>query len=76
MIHETERLIRRPFTEDDDANAYEYLHEPTVYCFEDMRVKTLEEAKGLKLLEKHSDKNIIILESGEQADAFLNGKIT
>ena len=30
--------------------------------------------KVLVLLEKYGDKNIIILESREQADAFLNGK--
>ena len=31
--------------------------------------------KVLELLEKYSEKNIIILESREQADAFLNGEI-
>ena len=30
--------------------------------------------KVLKLLEKYSDKNIVILRSREQADAFLNGE--
>ena len=30
--------------------------------------------KVLELLEKYSDKNIVILESGEQADTFLNGE--
>ena len=30
--------------------------------------------KVLELLEKYSDKNIIILRSREQADAFLNGE--
>ena len=30
--------------------------------------------KVLELLEKYSDKNIVILESREQADAFLNGE--
>ena len=30
--------------------------------------------KVMELLEKYGDKNIIILESREQADAFLNGK--
>ena len=30
--------------------------------------------KVLELLEKYSDKNIIVLESREQADAFLNGE--
>ena len=31
--------------------------------------------KVLELLEKYGDKNIIILDSREQADAFLNGEI-
>jgi len=31
--------------------------------------------KVLELLEKYSDKNIIIFDSREQADAFLNGEI-
>jgi len=30
--------------------------------------------KVLELLKKYSDKNIIVLESREQADAFLNGE--
>ena len=30
--------------------------------------------KVIELFEKYSDKNIIILESREQADAFLNGE--
>ena len=30
--------------------------------------------KVIELLEKYSDKNIVILESREQADAFLNGE--
>ena len=30
--------------------------------------------KVLELLEKYSDKNIVLLESREQADAFLNGE--
>ena len=30
--------------------------------------------KVLELLEKHSDKNIVIFKSREQADAFLNGE--
>ena len=45
MILEAERLILRPFTENDAADAFEYLHEPMVHCFEDMRVNTLVDAK-------------------------------
>ena len=33
-----------------------------------------QKSKVLELLKKYSDKNIIILESREQADAFLNGE--
>ena len=45
MILETERLILRPFTEDDVADAFEYLHEPTVHCFACMKTETLDDAK-------------------------------
>lgn len=51
----TERLILRPFTEDDTQDAFEYLHEPTVHCFECMRVNSLEETKKA-VLEKAKDK--------------------
>lgn len=44
-IIETERLILRTFTENDAADAYEYLREPMVHCFECMRVNSLEESK-------------------------------
>ena len=42
---ETKRLILRPFHEGDVQDVYEYLHEPMVHCFEDMRTNSLEEAK-------------------------------
>ena len=42
---ETERLVLRPFNESDAADSYEYLHEPMVHCFADMRTETLAEAK-------------------------------
>ena len=45
MILETERLILRPFIEDDAADAYEYLHEPTVHCFACMKTESLDDAK-------------------------------
>ena len=54
MIIETDRLILRPFTENDAVDAYEYLREPMVHCFEDMRTKTLEEAKKA-VLERAKD---------------------
>ena len=54
MIIETERLILRPFAESDAADAYEYLHEPTVHCFACMKVNSLEEAKKA-VLERAKD---------------------
>ena len=45
MIIETERLILRPFREEDAGDVYEYLKEPAVNCFADMKLNTLEDAK-------------------------------
>ena len=45
MILETERLILRPFTEKDAADAFEYLHEPLVRCFACMKTETMEDAR-------------------------------
>ena len=45
MILETERLILRPFNENDAADAFEYLHEPTVHCFACMKTETPEDAR-------------------------------
>ena len=45
MIIETERLILRPFTENDAADAFEYLHEPMVHCFACMKTETMEDAR-------------------------------
>ena len=42
---ETERLILRPFTENDATDAFEYLHEPMVHCFACMKTETMEDAK-------------------------------
>ena len=44
MVIETERLILRPFLECDAADVYEYLKEPAVNCFADMKLNSLEEA--------------------------------
>ena len=41
----TERLILRPFTENDGADLFEYLHEPMVHCFFDMKIFSMDEAK-------------------------------
>lgn len=45
MILETERLILRPFLETDAADVYEYLSEPAVNCFADMKLHSLDEAQ-------------------------------
>ena len=41
----TERLILRPFTENDAADLFEYLHEPMVHCFFDMKISSMDETK-------------------------------
>lgn len=46
MVIETERLILRPFSEDDAADVLEYLKEPAVNCFASMKLNSLEEAKA------------------------------
>ena len=43
---ETERLLLRPFTEADAADAYDYLKEPLVNCFACMKLHSLDEAKA------------------------------
>lgn len=45
MIIETERLILRPFKISDAKDVYEYLSEPAVHCFADMKLHSLAEAK-------------------------------
>lgn len=46
MIIETERLILRPFTEEDAYDVFEYLHEPAVHCFTSMALANIDEAKA------------------------------
>lgn len=46
MVIETERLILRPFLEDDAADVFEYLAQPAVNCFASMKLNSLEEAKA------------------------------
>lgn len=43
---ETERLLLRPFTEDDAADVLEYLAEPAVNCFACMKLDSLETARA------------------------------
>ena len=44
-IIETERLLLRPFQEGDETDLYEYLQNPEVHCFVDMKIDSLEQAK-------------------------------
>ena len=46
MVLETERLILRPFRESDAEDVLEYLKEPAVNCFAEMKLNSLEEAKA------------------------------
>ena len=46
MTLETERLILRPFAEEDVSDVFEYLHEPAVHCFTSMVLATLDNAKA------------------------------
>ena len=45
MIIETERLVLRPFIEDDSEDVYEYLKEPAFNCFACMKLNSVDEAK-------------------------------
>ena len=51
----TERLILRPFTESDAADLFEYLHEPTVHCFFDMKISSMNEAKKAAVKRTEAD---------------------
>ena len=65
---ETERLLLRPFMEQDAADAFEYLNEPMVNCFACMKVHTLEEATKA-VLDRAKDEEyyfaIVLKESGK-----------
>ena len=65
---ETERLILRPFTENDAADAFEYLKEPTVHCFACMKVNSMDEARSA-VLDRAKDKEyyfaIVLKENGK-----------
>ena len=65
---ETERLILRTFREEDGADLYEYLKEPTVHCFACMKVNSPEEAR-VAALERAKDQEyyfaIVLKENGK-----------
>lgn len=45
MIIETEHLRLRPFNETDVVALCDYLHEPQVHCFYDMKIDSFEQAQ-------------------------------
>ena len=61
MTIETPRLILRPFTEADAADAYEYLHEPLVHCFACMKTETMDDARKAVLDRAKDGKSVIII---------------
>lgn len=42
---ETERMVLRQFRESDAEDVFEYLHQPAVHCFYNMKLDSLEDAK-------------------------------
>jgi len=46
VIIETERLVLRPFLEQDAEDVFEYLKEPAVNCFASMKLNTIDDAKA------------------------------
>lgn len=65
---ETPRLTLRPFCEADAKDAFEYLNEPMVHCFECMKTNSIEEAQKA-VLERSKDKEfyfaIVLKETGK-----------
>lgn len=49
MQIDTGRLILRPFSAEDAEDIFSYLNKPTVNCFVNMKVNTLEEAKKVAI---------------------------
>lgn len=45
MTIETERLLLRPFSAEDAEDVFEYLENPAVNCFADMKLHSLREAR-------------------------------
>ena len=65
---ETTRLILRPFREEDVADVFEYLENPTVNCFSCMKLNSLEEAQKA-VMERAEDAEytfaIVLKETGK-----------
>ena len=65
---ETERLLLRPFRENDAADVLEYLSGPLPHCFAGLRLDTLEEARA-EVLKRSEDTEycfaIVLKETGK-----------
>ena len=76
MIIETERLVLRPFKVSDAEDVYEYLHEPAVHCFADMKLNSLDEAKK-EMRSRARDKEyylaIVLKETGKVIGEVFGG---
>ena len=55
---ETERLVLRQFQESDAEDVFEYLHQPAVHCFYNMKLDSLDEAKAE--MEKRLDDDLYL----------------
>lgn len=65
---ETERLVLRPFRENDAADVLEYLSGPLPHCFADLKLNTLDEARA-EVVKRGADTEycfaIVLKESGK-----------
>ncbi len=75
-IIETERLILRPFREGDAEDVYEYLREPAVNCFAEMKLRSVEEAKE-EMKRRAGDREyyfaIVLKDSGKVIGEIFGG---
>ena len=74
MRIETERLLLRPFMREDAEDLFAYLHEPTVHCFADMKLQTMEDA--LEAVEERiGDKSGLYLAIEQKESGRVIGEI-
>lgn len=77
MIIKTKRLILRPFQKGDEFDLLEYLKEPCVNCFADMKINTFEEAtKAInERIEKQEFYFAIFLQSENKVIGEINASV-